>query len=119
VRFTTVRMADEQEDAAQLAAAWAKGPHPDGVFGFDDDHSGVLLGALLDQSIHVPTQLALVGADDHPLCQMLRPRLTSVAVDLDGLRHSVAEPVIAAIRGTWKQGMGGRPWNAVLRLRDT
>jgi DNA-binding LacI/PurR family transcriptional regulator len=119
VRFTTTKMADDHAEAAQLAAAWAKGPRPDGVFGFDDDHSGILLGALLDHGIRVPQELALIGADDDPVCQMLRPRLSSVAIDLDALRYSVAEPVIAAIRGTWTQSMGGRPWNALLRVRDT
>jgi DNA-binding LacI/PurR family transcriptional regulator len=89
------------------------------VFGFDDEYAGMLMGALHDRGVRVPDQLALVGADDSPLCEMLRPRLTSVAIDLDSLHRSIAEPVLRAIQGTWTQGRSDMPWDATLHVRDT
>jgi DNA-binding LacI/PurR family transcriptional regulator len=79
----------------------------------------MLLSALLDQGIRVPEQMALVGADNSPLCEMLRPRLTSVEIDLDSLHRSIAEPVLRALQGTWTQGRSDMPWQASLHVRDT
>ena len=106
-------------EAARIAELWAHGSHPDGVFGFDDEYAGMLLPALIDRGIRVPEQLALVGADNSPLCEMLRPRLTSVAIDLDSLHRSIAEPVLQALQGTWTQGRSNMPWEATLQMRET
>jgi DNA-binding LacI/PurR family transcriptional regulator len=120
VHISLVDMADSDRDSARVVAAWrTTATLPEGVYGFDDQHSGYLLGALCDAGVRVPGQLALVGADDQPLCDMLRPKLTSVAQDLDSMREAFAEPVLAAIRGNWTTGTRGEPWGAVLVRRET
>lgn len=66
------------EDAARLVASWRKGPRPTAVFTYNDEYGGQLLGALQDAGVRVPDDIALVGCDNLPLCEMLRPRLSSV-----------------------------------------
>jgi DNA-binding LacI/PurR family transcriptional regulator len=125
-RVRTVAMNDTPLDAQRVAALFSGDGQaeparekPEGVFGFDDLHSALLLSALCDRGVRVPAELALIGADDDPICEIVRPRMSSVAIDLDLLHHSIAEPVIAAIRGQWKPSMSNRPWSAALRLRET
>lgn len=119
MRVRTVDMALDAVDAARVVERWDAGERPDGVFGIDDSYSAVLLGALLDRGIGVPEQLALIGADDSPLCSMLRPRLSSVAIDMESIERSMLEPLLAAIRGEWTPSLGRRPWNGSVRVRET
>ena len=119
VRVRNLDMALSDQDAARLVSSWSADQRPDGVFGFDDLYSATLLGALLDRGIRVPHELALIGSDDTPVCSMLRPRLSSVALDLDSIEHSMLQPLLAAIRGTWTPSMSQRPWTGSLRVRET
>lgn len=118
-RIRTIPMTDTPLDAQRVVDTFSGGHRPEGVFGFDDLHSALLLSALTDRGVRVPEELALIGADDEPLCEIVRPKLSSVALDLELLQHNIAEPVIAAIRGQWKASMANRAWSATLRLRDT
>jgi DNA-binding LacI/PurR family transcriptional regulator len=75
--------------AAELAAAWKQGPRPSAVFAYNDEYAFLLLAALQDAGLRVPEDIALVGCDDLPLCELTRPRLTSM--------HSNAPERIAAL----------------------
>ncbi|MFG1704415.1 LacI family DNA-binding transcriptional regulator [Nonomuraea sp. M3C6] len=117
-RIRPVTMGLYPADAAGIARAWAGGDgRPDGVFGFDDRHAGMLLGALTDAGLRVPGDLALVGAEDEPLCELLRPRLTSVGVAR--LPAGIAGPVLAAVEHRWDPNHATLSWPAHLRRRDT
>lgn len=119
VRLRSVDMAFDPRAAAEVAASWSKASRPDGVFGFDDDHAGLLLAALSDRGLRVPQQIALVGSDDTPFCEMLRPRLTSTSIDIASVAESMVEPILSAIDGRWKEGVSERPWRAKLHPRET
>ncbi|WP_239648679.1 LacI family DNA-binding transcriptional regulator, partial [Nocardiopsis chromatogenes] len=73
-------MEETPEDAGRIVRAWVRDGLPDGVFGYNDEHTGLLLSALSDAGVEVPGRVRLGGADNLPLCGMLRPRLTSVAL---------------------------------------
>jgi hypothetical protein len=81
------------------------------AYAFDDVHRGLPLSALSDAGIRVPNQVALVGSDDRPLCEML-PRLSSVAQDAAEMQETFAEPILEAIRGRWTQGTRKMTWQA-------
>ena len=119
VKLTVAEMTCNARAAKRIVTDWVERGLPDGAIGFDDEYCGLLLGALTDANIEVPKDIALIGADDLPLCEMLRPRLTSVSLDLDSVKDSLAAPVIAAIRGEWTTGTRGEPWRASLHRRDT
>jgi DNA-binding LacI/PurR family transcriptional regulator len=92
---------------------------PDGVVGPTDRHAGLLLGALTDAGIAVPGRVAVVGMDDDPFCDLLRPRLTSVRADLTGGDTPLAGVVLAAIEGRWDPGDAVRRFPAHVVVRDS
>jgi len=102
-----VDLAFDDGEAARLAACWADGAHPSAVFTHNDEYGMLLLRALLDAGIAVPGRIALIGADDLPLCSLVRPRLTSIHLDVapsaervSRLLHSMiggSDPEIAAV----------------------
>ncbi|MGW1227452.1 LacI family DNA-binding transcriptional regulator [Streptomyces sp. NPDC001478] len=70
-----------EDSAAKLAARWpALGL--DGVFAYDDTYAMLLMRALQDTGVSVPGDTALVGADDSLPARLLRPRLSSVRMEL-------------------------------------
>jgi DNA-binding LacI/PurR family transcriptional regulator len=66
-------------EAAALVARWRRGRRPDAVFAYNDEYAFLLLTALQDAGLRVPQDIALVGCDDLPLCELTRPRLTSIS----------------------------------------
>jgi DNA-binding LacI/PurR family transcriptional regulator len=65
-------------EAQSLVERWRQGPRPTAVFTYNDDFGMLLMRALQDTGVRIPDQIALVGCDDLPICDLLRPRLTSI-----------------------------------------
>jgi DNA-binding LacI/PurR family transcriptional regulator len=95
-----IDLAYDEHDAARLAAEWKQRSPPDGVFAYNDDYAMLLMRALLDAGFAIPNDIALVGADDLPLCALLRPRLTSVHKGQAAAIPAVAEAFHALIQGS-------------------
>ncbi|WP_119727672.1 LacI family DNA-binding transcriptional regulator [Thermomonospora amylolytica] len=117
VPIRRVTMAGVPAEAAALACEWADGDRPDGVFAWHDRYAGLVLGALTDAGLRVPDDLALVGAGNEPLCEMLRPRLTSVGVAPAG--RGLAHLILAAIENRWDPDQAVFPWTPRIHRRDT
>jgi DNA-binding LacI/PurR family transcriptional regulator len=94
-----IDLAYDERDAARHVARWKQGQRPTGVFTYNDEYGMLLMRALLDAGFAVPDQIALVGADDLPLCSLLRPRLTSVRTLSPTTIDSVAGTFHALIQG--------------------
>ncbi|MFI0960090.1 LacI family DNA-binding transcriptional regulator [Streptomyces sp. NPDC021080] len=93
---TELPLAYEEEAAARLAARWpALGL--DAVFGYNDEYAMLLMRALQDEGVAVPDETAVVGADDLMLGRLLRPRLSTVHLDLPSGRD-LAELVDRVVR---------------------
>ncbi|MFI2780546.1 LacI family DNA-binding transcriptional regulator [Streptomyces sp. ALB3] len=71
----------EERPADDLAARW-RSLGLDAVFAYNDEYAMLLMRALQDAGIDVPTETAVIGADDLMLGRLLRPRLSSVATEL-------------------------------------
>ncbi|MFF7330197.1 substrate-binding domain-containing protein [Streptomyces sp. NPDC008150] len=93
---TELPLAHEEEDAARLAARW-RGLGLDGVFAYSDEYAMLLMRALQDEGVAVPGDTAVVGAGDLMLGRLLRPRLSTVGIDLTSCR-ALAELVDRAVR---------------------
>jgi DNA-binding LacI/PurR family transcriptional regulator len=100
VHVLRVDLAFDPAAAAHIAESWARGPRPGAVFAYNDEYAMLLLRALLDAGLRVPADVAVVGADDLPLCELLRPRLTSVHLEAISSARSVAETLDGMIKGT-------------------
>ncbi|QKW10341.1 LacI family DNA-binding transcriptional regulator [Streptomyces sp. NA04227] len=103
-------LAYEEESAARLAARW-RDWGLDGVFAFNDEYAMLLMAALRDEGLDIPADTAMVGVDDLVLGRLLRPRLTTVRMDLPSgqelaelvdrtVRHPGGSPVVRDLLGT-------------------
>lgn len=75
----------------------------DAVFAYNDEYAMLLLRALQDEGLRVPDDVALIGADDLMLGRLLRPRLSTVHIELPSGRD-LAELVDRVVRDP-----GGEP----------
>ena len=66
-----------------------------------------ILGALLDCGIAVPRDMSVVGFDDMPVAQWVRPQLTTVAQDVEAKATAAVDMVVRLIDQD-----GGRPGDA-------
>lgn len=80
-RVEPVELAYSEESAAELAARWRE-LDLDAVFAYNDEYAMLLMRALQDAGFDIPGDVAVVGADDLLLGRLLRPRLTSVRIEL-------------------------------------
>lgn len=93
---TELPLAYEEEAAAQLAKGW----HSlglDAVFAYNDEYAMLLMRALQDEGIRIPDDTAVIGADDLMLGRLLRPRLSTVHIELPS-GQELAELVDRAVR---------------------
>ncbi|MEU1370934.1 LacI family DNA-binding transcriptional regulator [Streptomyces sp. NPDC005803] len=73
------------EGAAQVADALTRPGGPTAVFTYNDEYGALLHSVLSDRGLSFPGDMALVGADDLPVARYLRPALSSVTIDAEGL----------------------------------
>jgi DNA-binding LacI/PurR family transcriptional regulator len=88
-------LAYAEDAAARLAARW-RDLALDAVFAYNDEYAMLLMRALQDEGISVPGETAVIGADDLMLGRLLRPRLSTVHIELpaaDGLARLVDRAV--------------------------
>lgn len=81
VRIEPLSLAYEEKSAAALAARW-RTLGLDAVYAYNDEYAMLLMRALQDEGIGIPGETAVIGADDLLLGRLLRPRLSTVRVDL-------------------------------------
>jgi DNA-binding LacI/PurR family transcriptional regulator len=93
---TELPLAYEEEAAARLAARW-RALDLDAVFAYNDEYAMLLMRALQDEGIRVPDDTAVIGADDLMLGRLLRPRLSTVHIELPS-GQELAELVDRAVR---------------------
>ncbi|MDL5205229.1 LacI family DNA-binding transcriptional regulator [Streptomyces sp. ALI-76-A] len=93
---TELPLAYDEMSAARLAARWSE-RGLDAVFAYNDEYAMLLMRALQDEGVDIPGDTAVIGADDLMLGRLLRPRLTTVNLELPSGRD-LAELVDRAVR---------------------
>ena len=93
---TEVALAYDEEAASGLAARW-RSLGLDAVFAYNDEYAMLLMRALQDEGVGIPDDTAVIGADDLMLGRLLRPRLSTVHIELPSGRE-LAELVDRAVR---------------------
>jgi DNA-binding LacI/PurR family transcriptional regulator len=94
--LTELPLAYHEESAARLAARHRE-LGLDGVFAFNDEYAMLLMRALQDDGVRIPEDTAVIGADDLTLGRLLRPRLSTVRLEVPAGRE-LAELVDRAVR---------------------
>ncbi|MGW0331082.1 LacI family DNA-binding transcriptional regulator [Streptomyces sp. NPDC003011] len=93
---TELPLAYDETSAARLAARWPE-RGLDAVFTYNDEYAMLLMRALQDEGVDIPGDTAVIGADDLMLGRLLRPRLSTVNLELPSGRD-LAELVDRAVR---------------------
>ncbi|MGW0765830.1 LacI family DNA-binding transcriptional regulator [Streptomyces sp. NPDC002676] len=93
---TALPLAYTERAAAELAARWPESGL-DAVFAYNDEYAMLLMRALQDEGVRIPADVAVIGADDLMLGRLLRPRLSTVHLELPSGRE-LAELVDRAVR---------------------
>lgn len=73
-------------------------PRPTAIFAANDSMAIGALSALRQQGVNVPADIALVGFDDIPIAQFIRPALSSVRVRISELGRLAIERIVHAIK---------------------
>lgn len=94
--LTELPLAFEEQAAIKLAARWRE-LGLDAVFAYNDEYAMLLMRALQDEGLRIPEDTAVIGADDLLLGRLLRPRLSTVHIELPSGRD-LAELVDRAVR---------------------
>ncbi|NEB02747.1 LacI family transcriptional regulator [Streptomyces sp. SID13726] len=94
--LTELPLAYEEQAAIKLAARW-RDLDLDAVFAYNDEYAMLLMRALQDEGVRVPEDTAVIGADDLLIGRLLRPRLSTVHIELPSGRD-LAELVDRAVR---------------------
>jgi len=93
---TELPLAYDEQAAARLAARW-RDLDLDAVFAYNDEYAMLLMRALQDEGVRIPEDAAVIGSDDLVLGRLLRPRLSTVHIELPSGRD-LAELVDRAVR---------------------
>ncbi|MFD7444737.1 LacI family DNA-binding transcriptional regulator [Streptomyces sp. NPDC059909] len=91
-----VPLSYDEVAAGALAARWGD-LGLDAVYAYNDEYAMLLMRALQDAGITIPDETAVIGADDLLLGRLLRPRLSTVRIDLVTGQY-LAELVDRAVR---------------------
>jgi DNA-binding LacI/PurR family transcriptional regulator len=70
-----------------------------GIYAFNDEQAIVALEVLRDRGVALPDEIALIGCDDSPAAEQMRPRLTTVRLDDHGRWWEIAGHLHAMISG--------------------
>lgn len=89
--------------AARAALQPLIGDQPVGVACYNDDVAIAVLAAGYSADWSVPEQLAVTGADATPVGQLVRPRLTSVAIDLPRLMPELLRGLRETLTGVLEE----------------
>ncbi|MGW7344022.1 LacI family DNA-binding transcriptional regulator [Streptomyces sp. NPDC054854] len=91
-----VPLAHTEESAAEVAARW-RSLGLDAVFAYNDEYAMLLMRALQDAGLRIPEDVAVMGADDLLIGRLLRPRLSTVRLEMPTGDH-LASLVDRAVR---------------------
>ena len=98
LRLVTVPVRRHSIDRA-LAAELDRATRATALYAFNDEQALVALEVLRDRGVALPAEMALIGCDDSPAAEQMRPRLTTVRFDDHGRWWEIARHLHAMISG--------------------
>ncbi len=99
------------DEAARLL--FDRGDRPTAVLCYSDVLAYGVVQAAQARGLRVPEDLSVVGFDDNPLAQRMRPALTTVRQDVAAKGHAAAAALTAAIERS-RTGSGSRARHVLL-----
>jgi DNA-binding LacI/PurR family transcriptional regulator len=119
IQIERVDLEYDVQEARALAEKWKSGPRPTAVFTYNDDYGLMLMGALEDVGLKIPGNIALVGCDDLPLCEMVRPQLSSVNIQSSRNAEYIVNSFHNRIVGKESHDIPKRSFTCQLKIRES
>ncbi|GGS81230.1 LacI family transcriptional regulator [Planobispora rosea] len=116
IPLTRVDLPFHEDGAAALAELWRR---VDGVFAYNDDYAMLLMAVLGDAGLAVPGDVRIVGCDDLPLAALLRPRLTTIRLDVSATPSALVQRLEEIIAESPAVPSRIDPWTATLIVRES
>jgi DNA-binding LacI/PurR family transcriptional regulator len=83
---------------AALKTLFSRSPEVDAVFCFNDLVAVGVIQACIDTGRDVPTDVAVIGADDIPLASLVRPALSTLQVDKYQIGHQANSLIVRLLK---------------------
>jgi DNA-binding LacI/PurR family transcriptional regulator len=101
VRLSTIQMPLQLDAAAGVLTEEfrPRRGRPDSVFAYNDEHACVVERLLLDADVSVPDEVAIIGCDNLPMAELMRPALTSLQFDVGSGTTSFTDALHDIIQG--------------------
>jgi LacI family transcriptional regulator len=82
-----------------VAAFLQAQPKPLAVFAADDTLGLTVVAACKLAGLNIPSEVAVLGVNDNPTCQLLSPRLSSIALPSERVGYEAAATMSALLKG--------------------
>jgi DNA-binding LacI/PurR family transcriptional regulator len=96
---SVVASAQRSSVQSALDAEFGRPEPATAMYAFNDEQAVVVLEVLRERGVALPADMALIGCDDSPVAQEVRPRLTTVRFDNHGRWREIARHLHAMISG--------------------
>lgn len=90
---------DTESGRAVAAALLERSPKIDAIYAFNDLVAVGAMQACLEMGKRIPGDIAIIGSDDIPLANIIRPQLTTLHVDLEHIGHLAMRALLKIIQG--------------------
>ncbi len=109
-----------RQDGTEIAKELLKMKHvPDGVFASNDTTAVSLIVHLLREGVRIPEDICVAGFNNEPVCEVIKPNLTSVDYPAGEIGEIVATSLINSIRNRKQNGMNTIILNHKLIVRES
>ncbi|AEB06652.1 transcriptional regulator, LacI family [Coriobacterium glomerans PW2] len=102
------RMPSAEASQAGMGKLLDSGCQVDGVFATNDWRALGAISALVDRGLRVPQDVRVVGFDDSAIASAMRPSLTSIRQDIEGIAREATDLLIALMERAILSGSGKR-----------
>lgn len=93
-------------------------PRPTALFAMNDHMAAGAMDAIQDAGMTIPGDISIIGFDNREIASYLRPRLTTVGIDLKGIGQTAGELILKQLQGD-NAGERKAVLSSKLVLRDT
>lgn len=87
----------ELDAPAGIRKLFSRKPYPDGIFTINDASAVIVIQFLNKKGIHIPEEVAVIGFNDDPSCEIVEPSLTTVSLPCYEIGQRAVEMLIVRI----------------------
>jgi DNA-binding LacI/PurR family transcriptional regulator len=87
----------EQDASVCIRSLFSRKPYPDGIFAINDASAIIAMKFLKKKGIRIPEDIAVIGFNNDPFCEMVEPSLTTIMLPCYDIGQMAVEMLIKRI----------------------